>query len=52
MTDTEVESLLPAFNEWLHKVRGFMCAGDTLSTIKLWEEWLRLRKGTGKKHAK
>jgi len=52
MTDKEIQALYPEFDNWVHKTRGFMCTGDSLSTIKLWEEWLRVKKKGKRKSTK
>jgi len=52
MTDKDVEKLYSEFDHWIHKTRGFMCTGNTLDTIKLWEEWLMLKKEGKRKSTK
>ena len=43
MTNEEIELLWPEFEDYVHRVRGFIGFGCPLGIVKLWYEFLEWR---------
>ena len=44
ITEEEIRKLYPEFDYWVHKDKGFICAGHGEYHIMLWYEFLKQRK--------
>jgi len=49
MTEEEIRKLYPEFDYWVHKDKGFICAGHGEYHIMLWYEFLKQRKEKNEK---